>query len=149
MSGPMSLSGLKSMSPTLFRYIVIAYLGLAVFSGVFNFIFPSEIPEVLAHAQQASYASLSPLSRWLLAILGQIALVGGIASTLGLLLFRPWAPHLAVAITVVALCIGPLLGIRVVSGWQEFLSSLSTTLWGVILALSYSSPLKGRFAATR
>jgi hypothetical protein len=137
------------MSPTLFRCILIAYLGLAVFSGTFNLIFPSDIPEALTHAQQANYANLSSLSRNLVAILGGIALVGGIASALGLYLFRPWAPRMAAIVTVLAFFIWPLLGIRVVSGWQEFLSSLSTTLWGAIIALAYFSQLEGRFVATR
>ncbi len=137
------------MSTTQFRYILIAYLSLAIFSGEFNLVFPSAIPEALAHVQQSSYANLSPLSRWILAILGYLSLVGGIASTLGLFLFRPWAPRLAIVITILALFISPLLGIRVVSGWQEVLSSVSTTLWGAILALAYFSPLKGCFVATR
>lgn len=137
------------MSPTLFRFILVAYLGLSLVDAAFTFIIPSGVPDVLAHAQQANYVQLSAFSHKVLHILARAVLVGSIASVLGFYLFRPWAPRLGVAVTVLALFIWPLMGFIVISGWHAVISSLAGTLWGAILALAYFSPIRGRFFATR
>lgn len=137
------------MSPKLFRYTLIAYVALAIFGGIFDVVFPTALPGVLAHAQEANDTNLSSITLILLGILGLIVGVGGITATIGLYLFRPWAPRLAVVVTVLALFVWPLLGVDVASGWSVALTSLSTTLWGAILALAYFSPIKAQFVATR
>ncbi len=136
------------MSPTLFRYTIIAYIALAIFGGMFDLVFPSAIPETLSLAKEANDIKLSSIELISIAIVGLVLLVGGIAATIGLYLFLPWAPRLAVVVTALALFESPLLGADVTSGWSMALTSLSDTLWGAILALAYFSPLKERFLAT-
>ena len=133
------------MSPKHFRYFLIAYLALGIAGGIFDFVFPSAVPEVLSNAQEANDAELSNTSLVVGALLVVVALPIGIASFVGLYLFRPWAPRLAVAVSIGVLFVLPLLGASVASGWSAALGSLSATLWGVILALVYFSPLKERF----
>lgn len=135
------------MTPKQFRDILIAYLFLSIFAGTFDHFFSALIPEALLQAQNASEANRSAVSLIFVALLSTIAVVGGIVSVAGLYLFRPWAPRLAVVVTVLALFIWPFQGVCISSGYSIVLSSLSTTLWGIILASAYFSPLKERFVA--
>jgi hypothetical protein len=137
------------MSPSQFRYTLAAYIVLGFIGGSFDLIFPSAIPEALSNAQETNDANLSTTSLILVALLGMVVIVGSITSFVGLYLFRPWSPRLAVIVTVLSLFVWPLLGVSVASGWSVVLTTLSTTLWGVVLALAYFSPLKERFVATR
>lgn len=137
------------MSPTQFRYTLAAYIFLGIFGGTFDLLFPSAIPEALAHAQEINDANLTNSSLIFLAIFGLALVASLIASTVGLFLFRAWAPRLAVITTVLSLFIVPILGVNVASGWSWLLTELATTLWGVILSLVYFSPLKENFVATR
>ncbi len=136
------------MSPSLFRYTIIAYIVLAIFGGVFDLIFPSAIPETLSLAKEVNETNLSSIALTSVAIVGLVTLLGGIVATIGLFLFLPWAPHFAVVITILTFFASLFLGADVASGWSMALTSLSDTLWGAILALAYFPPLKERFLVT-
>ena len=137
------------MTPKLFRDLLIAYLVLSMFSVALNQVFGNLMPEAILHARHDSYKNLSPLSINSILFFSLVAFVGGIVSVIGLYLFRPWAPRLAVIVTVLALFIWPIQGFNVSTGYSTVLSSLSTTIWGAILAIVYFSPLKERFSANR
>jgi hypothetical protein len=139
----------KIMTPIQFRYMLVAYLSLGIFGGIFDFLFPSAIPETLANAQNAHDADLPSALIISAGILGVIILFCGIIVTFGLYMFRPWAPRLALVVTLLALPIYPLLGFQVASGWSMAITDLATTMWGAILALAYFSPLKERFFVVR
>jgi uncharacterized RDD family membrane protein YckC len=50
---------------------------------------------------------------------------------------------------VLLILVTPEMGASVSSGWASALAELYSTLWGVVLAVVYFSPLKERFIATR
>jgi len=137
------------MSSTHFRLVLVASMILGLIGGFFDLMFPSAVPEALSQAQAAYDAELSTPALIVAVLVGLITLVGGIAAFVGLFIFRPWAPRLAVVTTALALFVWPALGANVSSGWSVALADLSSTLWGVVLAVVYFSPLKERFIATR
>jgi ABC-type multidrug transport system fused ATPase/permease subunit len=96
------------MTPTQFRYTLAAYIVLGIIGGSFDLVFPSAIPEALSNAQETNDANLSTTSLILVALLGIVVIVGGITSFVGLYLFRPWSPRLAVIVTVLTLFVWPL-----------------------------------------
>jgi urea transporter len=136
------------MSPSQFRYILATYIFLGIFGGLFDFLFPSAIPEALAHAQNINDSNLTNTSCIFLVIVGVPLLLSLIAAIIGLFLFRPWAPRLAVIATVLSLFISPILGVNVLSGWSYLIDQIATILWGGILVLVYFAPLKEHFVAT-
>ena len=137
------------MTPKLFRDLLIAYLILSIFSVMLNQVFSALIPEDILHARHDYYENLSALSKISALSFSLVSFMGGIVSVIGLYLFRPWAPRLAVIITILTFFIWPIQGIIVATGYSPVLSSLSTTVWGAILAIVYFSPLKERFSANR
>lgn len=132
------------MSTSQFRYLLAASIALALAGGFFDTIFPSAVPEALLQAQETNDANIStPI---LVALI--VGLVGYIAAVIGLFRFRPWAPRVAVLATAFLILVTPAAGVSVSSGWASALSELSSTLWGVVLAVVYFSPFKEKFIAT-
>ena len=85
-------------------------------------------------------------------ILGGLALyvTGHVVAILGLLDFKRWAPGLALVVFVASGCLRVLSGGHVPSGAGEALAEeLGQLILGAILALTYFSPLKHRFARER
>jgi O-antigen/teichoic acid export membrane protein len=136
------------MTPRTYRVLLLTSLVLGIVGAVFDAVFPSALPTNFAQAQEAHEDSLSASVIVLAAVGGLIGLVIGVASAVGLYLFRPWAPRLALAITVLAFPLVVLLGATALSGWSMAIAELSSTLWGAVLALTYFSPLRERFVRT-
>jgi len=134
-----------------FRSLLIASLVLGLAAGFFDTVFPSAVPEALLQADTADNANLSMstpmLAFFMLVVL--IGVVGYIAAFIGLFRFRPWAPRFAIFSTVLLILIMPVMEASVSSGWASALTELSSTLWGVVLAVVYFSPLKEKFIASR
>ena len=133
-------------SPALFRGAIIASLVLALLAGVIDVVLPGLIDPGIAAAQEA--APVSPLleSWW---VLGALTLLLGawLAASIGLALFRPWAPRLALATSVLLVAATLPLGASVSSSLAAALAEVATALWGAVLAAAYFSPLKQRFEA--
>lgn len=72
-----------------------------------------------------------------------------ISSAVGLYRLRSWARPLAVTITLLTFVLMPLLGPRVESGWTATLLEAEWLLWGMVLALSYWSPVAEHFVNPR
>jgi hypothetical protein len=76
---------------------------------------------------------------------GFVYLVSVVVSAVGLYRFRPWARPMALALTLVTFVIEPTIGPKVQSGWAGALLDLEVFSWGMVLALSYWSPLATQF----
>jgi len=112
----------------------------------FDTIVPSALPDAFSQTQEA-YDDSQTTTYLLLTGFGALVLfIVGVASFVGLYLFRSWAPRLAIITTALAMPITILIGPMAVSGWTTTLNELSSMLWGVVLILPYLSPLKERFA---
>jgi urea transporter len=131
-------------SIVFFRAVILASVGLGLIGSFIDAIFPSLIPTPLQTAFDALPDTPTP------ALVGAGALVivtfgGTIVAIAGLLSFQPWSRTLAVSMTALSLLFYPLLGVSMQSGWAQLFLDLSTTLWGVVLAMSYFSSLSTHF----
>ncbi len=143
-----TLTGI-SMSSKHFRLLLIASLIFGLVGAFFDVMFPSAIPEALSDAQEAHDAKLSMPTLIYLGLGALISVITSVTAFIGLYIFRPWAPRLAIIATALTMLIYPALGVSLFSGWAASLNEISSILWGVVLAMVYFSPLKERFVATR
>ena len=126
--------------------MLLASLALGIMGAVFDTAVPSSLPDAFSQAQEAYDASQTTTYLLLTGLGALVLFIVGIASFVGLYLFRSWAPRLAIIATALAVPITVLIGPMAVSGWTTALNELSSMLWGVALALPYLSPLRERFA---
>ena len=129
----------------LFRLIVVIGFLMAIMGATLDAVIPDAVPRQLSDAYE-SFSNEALDANWYIA--GALALVCGIGifiATVGLYLFKPWARTAAVVVTIAALPLYVLLGPIVQSGWATMLIESSSTLWGVVLAMAYFSPLSERF----
>ncbi|HQS59379.1 MAG: hypothetical protein B7Y56_13385 [Gallionellales bacterium 35-53-114] len=134
------------MSSSQFRTLLTASLIFGLLGVFFDFFYPSEFLESISQAQSKIDADMSTIKFSFIMIVGLLIAITGIASTIGLFIFKSWAPKLAVSTTVAAISIAPLLGVHAVSGFSYSLSELSTMLWAVALYVIYFTPLKDKFS---
>jgi urea transporter len=137
-----------SASIFFFRALILTSVGLGLIGSFIDVVFPGLIPAPLHTAFEALPDTATP------ALVGAGALVvvtfgGTIVAIAGLLFFQPWSRTLAVSMTALSLLFYPLLGVSVQSGWAQLFLDLSTTLWGVVLAMSYFSSLSQLFESRR
>jgi hypothetical protein len=136
------------MTPSLYRTFLIAALVLGLLGSLFDVLVPSALPPEFVKLQESLEQAPSATTVVLMTLFGLVALALLIAATIGLYLFRPWAPLTALLATVIVIPLAVALGPTVVSGWSAAFTELSSTLWGAVLALTYFSPLKERFVST-
>jgi hypothetical protein len=133
---------------TIFRFLVVASLAIAVLGACVDFLIPGLLPQVLDDAYQA-YAAAEEPSMLFALTLGGVALVlliGVVAGTIGLLLFKSWSRQLSLWLSVFAIFCSPFSGPVVYSGWANMLTEISMMLWGAVLAMAYFSEVKVRFS---
>jgi hypothetical protein len=128
-----------------FRLFIVTSVLLAIFGGVIDAMFPDLLPEPLRKAQDALYSSELRTQDILLIVVGLPILAGGLVSVIGLYQFRPWAPRLALFVTIATLPLYPLVDAQAVSTWSMLLSESSAVLWGVVLAMAFLPPVADRF----
>lgn len=133
------------MSSFHFRCLLIVCLLFGLAAGLFDTFFPSTIPEALLLAQASEEGRSSSAMQTYVVLVALVGLVGYLTAIIGLYTFRSWAPRVAVFITSFLIFLSPAIGASVSSGWASALSELSATLWGVVLASVYFSPLRERF----
>lgn len=138
------------MTTKQFRLLLVANLFFSIVASLINFAFPSALPEPFLHAQSVYDAqqSTSSVSYILIIIFVLLILVSLITTYVGLFRFSSWAPRMTVFTTLLGTLSLPVMGVSVSSGWEAMLTDLSTTFWGVILALVYFSPIKDKFKVT-
>ena len=136
-----------SAAITLFRAVLIGSVATGLLGSFIDILFPSLIPEPVTKAFDALPATPMP-ALVLAGVLFVITFGGTITAVVGLYLFQPWSRKLAVLMTLLGLLFYPLLGVFAHSGWAALLTEISTTLWGIVLAMSFVSSLSVRFEAT-
>jgi hypothetical protein len=131
---------------TLFRSLIIACLVLSVAGACIDFIIPGLLPANLDEAYDA-YTSAEP--NWTLVVvmglLMLVILIFALISTIGLLVLRPWARPMAIWTTILSFPAYPFLGAAVYSGLAFMLLTMSMTMWGAALAMTFHSELRGHF----
>jgi urea transporter len=135
-----------TITPSLFRKLLLLSIILAVIGVLLDIMVPTLIPDPFYQAQEKVEQGASFTEFIVLAWLGVPIIIVNFISVIGLFCFRPWAPRIAIIATLLSFAIYPLLGYYLSSGWALVLTDFSTLLWGVVLTLTYSSPIRKRFA---
>lgn len=134
------------MQPTsLFRFLIVMSIVLAVCGALIDGVFPNLLPEQFRQAQEAMVSADFRAQDLLLFIVGPPIFVAAIVSTVALYRFRPWAPRLALYVTIGGIAIYPILDAQVMSSWSMLLTETSVLLWGVVLAMSFLPPVGEKF----
>lgn len=136
---------------TLFRSLILVGLAFSIIGSGLDFFVPSLVPTEITDAYDSYTDTQEPGLAWILTlgIGGLILIIVGIASTIGLLLFKPWSRRLALWLSVLSLLMYPLLGPVIYSGWAYMLLETSMVMWGAALAMAYFSELAVRFEPDR
>lgn len=121
-------------------WIYIALILAAIVSGFFPM--HSENLEAAYNAEPEPWF----INHYWIAVVGAtIFVLAWLAGLIGLFSFRNWARALSTYTTLIGFFIYPLIGTSLYSGLESAFIDASATLWGVILALSYFSPISERF----
>lgn len=134
------------MTPTAFRILIVCSILLGFASSLLDLLLPGLLSGELAAAiENEPLPALFDDQAVVVGIASVVALIAGIASTIGLFLFRHWGRSASLWLSFAALLLYPLFGATVYSGWAASLFELSSMTWGAVLALAYFSPLAARF----
>ncbi|HEV7855455.1 MAG TPA: hypothetical protein VGO72_00720 [Herminiimonas sp.] len=137
------------MTPSRFRFLLIASLVTGLIGPFLDIVFPSLVPEALSQAQTNYDADYSVPMLIFIAVGTLVMLIGGIVSAVGLYLFKPWAPRFSIILTVAAIAYMPVFGGVTNSGLSFTVIELSNILWGVLLTVAYVTPIRERFAGVK
>jgi urea transporter len=138
-----------NITPSLFRKLLLLSIICAAMGGLLDIVLPNLIPASLYQAQEEVEQAASHTEFIVLLLIGIPIIIVNIISVVGLFRFRPWAPRIAIIATLLSFMSYPLLGYSLSSGWAKALIDFSTMLWGVVLTLTYCSPIRKRFAHRR
>jgi urea transporter len=132
----------------MFRALVVGSLALGMLGAVVDVMFPGLIPEELREAESDLTDELSTIPTMLAGGSAVAALVLGVVSAIGPLMFRRWGRTLALVATAAGLAAYPFIGYVLMSGVGLGLYELSSVMWGAVLALAYCSTISDRFDAS-
>lgn len=132
---------------TIFRFLVVVSIAIAVLGASVDSFVPGLLPTVLEDAYEAHVTAEEPTMSYALALGGiaLVLLVGTVVGTIGLLLFKPWGRQLSLWLSVLTMLSSPFLGPVINSGWATMLTETSMMLWGAALAMAYFAEIKVRF----
>jgi hypothetical protein len=133
------------------RILIILAFALALIGPLSDLFFPELVPKLLLDArdsyEQSQEWSLIEISVMLISALGGLLLAA--VSTIGLFMLKPWGRKVTLWLTVAAPFSYPLLGPTLESGWATACSIASSTIWGVVLAMTYFSDLTTHFDVSK
>jgi hypothetical protein len=130
------------MSIAAFRTAVILATFFLIASAFVDTLWPSLLDAPL---RQIEIPLPDLASQWWIGVILLLTSISIIASTIGLLFFKNWARHVAVASTAAGLFVYPLLGSTMLSGVAASLHEAGTLLWGAALATAYVGEFSLRF----
>jgi hypothetical protein len=130
------------VTPAGYRALIAVSILLGLAGGALDVLVPSLLPQAFTTAMEVEDPFASPV----LLQVTLVAAVATLAAVIGLWLFRPWAPRWALLASVLGMPICVQQGANAFSGWSMMLVDLSSMTWGAVLALTFFSPLRGRFA---
>lgn len=131
------------MTEKQYRMLLTVYAALLVALFAVMFVFPPSDALMVALGNEPNTWPMSNL--WVAGGVAGVLMLMTLIGLVGLFLFKAWARPLSVSATAFAFLLQPLMGASVFSGIEFTLIEIESTLWGVILALSYSSPIRDRF----
>jgi len=132
------------MSETRYRQLLIFYFALFLAAIAAAFLPGGYSPE-LAEAYAKEPEAWIMQGTWMPLAVVSILLVPWLVALVGLFHFKWWSRSLALYSTLASLLIYPFVGADLSSGIESGLYEAHSILWGVILAISYFSPLSDRF----
>lgn len=133
----------QPMTESRYRKLLWIYIAL-ILATIVAGIFP-------IHSENLEAAYQAEPDTWLMSQF-EIVIFGAtvftltwLAGLIGLFFFKKWARTIAIWSTLIGFFIYPLIGTSLHSGFESALTDASATLWGVILSLSYFSPVSEKF----
>ena len=126
------------MTPKKFRLILALYLAIVVLAIVGHVVGAPNLPPPLRE-----FVAAADKTTWMVGWLGGAYLTMASMACIGLLLFKNWARLLFVIVTLVGSI--PWDGPTVYPAMEYLFINLEFVLAGVIIALSYWSPVRERF----
>jgi hypothetical protein len=136
-----------NLTPSLFRKFLLLSIVFGFIGTFLDVMLPYLIPEPLYQAQEEIEQLALSTENIMLIILGIPLVIVFIISTVGLFYFHSWAPKVALITTLVIFITYPFFGYYLSSGWAMAFTDCSTMLWGMILTLTYFSPIRKYFCA--
>jgi len=129
-----------------FRRLLIATVVFDLLALFTDILFPGTVPAAVREAQSDALKDASTLATVFTAALGAAMLGLLVISFYGLYQFKRWSRTFALIATALSVVANASTGFGVSSGWASAFDMVSNTLWGVVLALSWCSPLRESFA---
>jgi hypothetical protein len=129
---------MQPISPFMFRLLVVLSAVLPLSSGLLNNLFLPSLP--IGHS-----ALVFEDTRIIFLILGFLNLFLGIATTIGLCLFRRWSRSVSLFSIALGVINYSMCSYFVDSGIKVAVDSLSTLLGGGVITMAYFSPIANRF----
>lgn len=128
-----------------FRLLLTASLVVGILGGGVDFAFPTLVPEAFRHAQVANDAAMPTPQIFLLGTLFVLFLAMLLPCLYGLYMLRPWAPRLALVVTLLTVFGAMASGTIAQSGLAIAASYLASYLWGAALVLACCTPFSTKF----
>lgn len=133
------------MTKNQFRVLTISSILLACLSGLYDYFWPDALTEQVMNYTYSIEDDYMSENELIFLIILAVGVVLGIASLIGLLMFKSWGRHLYIAGYILMLPLYPFFGIAVYSGYGQAFYDLSMLLSGAIIALMYYSPVEKYF----
>lgn len=140
---------MKTISPTLFRALLLASLLIGLASVAVDWLCPALLPlewQLLSEEAPLPWMPEDERWWWLWALALGACVLALTVATVAMCFFKPWARRLCLWGTALGVPVVVWLGPSMYSGLSGALLDLSSMLWGAVLALAYFSPLAQRFA---
>mgnify|MGYP001006461838 CR=1 FL=1 len=129
----------------MFRWLLLASIGVAVIGGIADFVFSDWVPESVRAADAAALSDTSDVRAFIVGAFVVLCLIAAVAVTVGMYRFRAWARRWNLYLSAVSLVLIAALGYLVSNGFANALYELSAMLWGAVTFASYFSPVTAEF----
>lgn len=129
----------------MFRWLLIASIGVAVIGGIADIVFSDWVPESVRAADTAALSEASDVRALTVGAFAILCIIAAIAVAVGLYRFRAWARRWNLYVSAVSLIHIAALGYFVSNGFANALYELSAMLWGALTFASYFSSVAADF----
>ncbi len=133
-----------------FRFILIASILTGIISIVLDIMLIDTLPRQLQNYLSSQQQNMDAVNNTEAAFELLLIIVITVLVTIfyiGIWNFKRWARILFVVLTVFLLLVTPLIGEPIITvPWAYMFSSVSTMLWGMLLVLMYTAPIKYYFS---
>jgi magnesium-transporting ATPase (P-type) len=133
-----------------FRFILIASILTAIISAVLDIMLIDTLPHELQRYLSSQQQNMDAVNNTIAAFEVLFIIVITVLVTvfyIGVWNFKRWARILFIVLTVFLLLVTPLIGEPIITvPWAYMFSSVSTMLWGMLLVLMYTAPIKYYFS---